>query len=76
MYIIYDGKLCVKLLLTTDFTDFHRFSQIHSTSSGQVFADSIDFAGTEDRKGMRDEGGEGAMGNLEYRILDDEGDLR
>jgi len=24
---------------------------------------------------MRDEGGEGAMGNLEYRILNDEGDL-
>ena len=28
MHIIYDGKLGVKLILTTDFTDFYRFSQI------------------------------------------------
>ena len=27
-------------------------------------------------RGVRDEGGEGAMGNLECRILSDEGDLR
>jgi len=47
---------------------FHRFSQI--------FADSTDFAATEDRKGTRDERREtkGAMGNLECRILNDEGD--
>jgi len=28
------------------------------------------------RSPRRDEGGEGAMGNLEYRIFNDEGDLR
>jgi hypothetical protein len=61
----------------------HRSVRLRSGQVSQIFADSTDFAATEDRKGtrgerrgMRDEGGEEAMGNLEYRILNDEGDLR
>jgi hypothetical protein len=99
MYIIYDRKLSVKLILTTDPFDcaqdrFHRFSQIQQILLPQrERAPGARDEGREtrgERRGMRDEGrgarDEGrrderrrtreAMGNLEYRILNDEGDLR